>query len=146
MRFEFSQDFFTCITQPNKRHFSFEISETGKLDVVRHEYAHYYARVSFGYYGGHGTPWKRACGIVGCSPAIYYNSQAMKEEEQRNAPYYSIYSVGEHICHPVFGSGRIEQITAYSHTAVLRVRFSNGDVRKIDEVWLKKNQHNTMGI
>lgn len=136
MKFEFSKDFFACTSQSDNRHFSFDISETGKLDVVRHEYAHYYARVSFSYFGCHGAPWKRACGIVGCSPGIYYNPKAMIEKEQRNAPYVSKYCVGDSIYHQSFGTGTIQAIETYSNTAVLTVVFSNGICKKIDELWL----------
>lgn len=136
MKFEFSQTHFADMSGNG--------IETSKLDTVRHEYAHYYALVALGYRGGHGTPWKRACGIVNCHPTSYNDRDAMRQIEQRNAPYRSSFSIGDPIEHPSYGSGCIERITAYQHTAVLSVRFEDGCMRQIDEVWLLKARKKTI--
>ena len=53
-RFRFSLPFFNS-----------DVPENCALDVIRHEYAHYYAHAVYGYRGVHGKPFKEACIAVG---------------------------------------------------------------------------------
>lgn len=133
MRFEFNPSFF--------RDTSGRVgAEVSKADTVAHEYAHYYSLMKYNYRGGHGRPWKRACSIIGCHPSSYEDKQVMQELEKRSAPYTSKFKVGASIKHPVFGSGKILKISTYHDTAVLLVSFDNDACRKIDELWLLRNQ------
>lgn len=45
--------------------FNSDVPEACAIDVIRHEYAHYYADVVMGYSHGHGSLFKTACRIVG---------------------------------------------------------------------------------
>nr|DAZ69548.1 MAG TPA: transposase [Caudoviricetes sp.] len=47
-----------------------DVPEACAIDVIRHEYAHYYADVVMGYNHGHGALFKAACHIVGANPSI----------------------------------------------------------------------------
>ena len=130
MKFSFSLSHFSDVTNPG--------SETSKLDIVRHEYAHYYAWVKYGD-GGHGKYWKKACGIVGCNPSRFENRETMCTNEKLNAPYQPTIKVGAVIYHPTYGLGKVKEIECFPHTAVLTVEFEDLSSRRIDERWLLIN-------
>ncbi|MBQ2881651.1 MAG: SprT-like domain-containing protein, partial [Clostridia bacterium] len=50
--------------------FNSNVPEESAIDVIRHEYAHYYNHVVNGQYG-HGVYFKSACRIVGANPRTY---------------------------------------------------------------------------
>ena len=91
---------------------------------------------------GYGEDENRVMSVtgIGCHPSSYEDQQAMQELEKRSAPYTSKFKVGASIKHPSFGTGKILKITAYHDTAVLLVSFDNDACRKIDELWLLRNQ------
>jgi len=123
--------------------FNSDVPEACAIDVIRHEYAHYYADVVFGYCGGHGALFKAACRIVGANPSTYYSKQfessARKKEELDAMVYESIVKPGQVVLHPSFGEGRVLSVEGSKHTALLKINFGCQGVKQIDEVWLKNN-------
>lgn len=132
MKFRFSADFFNS-----------SVPEACALDVIRHEYAHYYTHVVFGVEGGHGPYFKAACKIVGAMPSTYYSpfaeNMARIRENERAKTYSSKLKTGQTVVHPKYGKGRISAIENGRTTALLTVDFDESGERKIDEVWLLKN-------
>lgn len=132
MKFRFSIPFFNS-----------DIPEACAIDVIRHEYAHYYAHAVMGYSGGHGKPFKAACKIVGALPSRLYSHQfeavEREREIERARTYSSRLKVGEKIIHPGYGAGAVTSIENGRTSALLTVSFKNGEIKKIDECWLIAN-------
>lgn len=123
--------------------FNSDVPEACAIDIIRHEYAHYYNDVVFGINHGHGARFKAACRIVGAHPSTYYSkefeSSARKKEEWDAREYKSNLKVGQRIRHPFFGSGVISAVENKKDSALLTIDFGDKGVRIIDEIWLKKN-------
>lgn len=123
--------------------FNSDVPESCAIDVIRHEYAHYYAEAVFGYRGGHGAPFKSACRIVGANPSTYYSRSfedaARKKEELDNKRYESKVFLGQTVLHPLFREGKVISVAINKTTAMLTVDFGKHGVRIIDEVWLKQH-------
>lgn len=123
--------------------FNSDVPEACALDVIRHEYAHYYADVVFGVNRGHGAQFKAACRIVGANPNTYYSKDfeaAAREKEARSAAVYrSTVSPGQRVRHPSFGEGRVLSVDCKQTTAWLRVDFGSSGIKLLDEAWLRAN-------
>lgn len=123
--------------------FNSDVPEACAIDVIRHEYAHYYADVVFGCNHGHGSHFKAACRIVGANPSTYYSrvfeETARKKEERDSRIYDSAVKEGQLVLHPQFGEGNVLLINKLRDTALLKIDFGKYGVRIIDEVWLKNN-------
>lgn len=121
--------------------FNSDVPEACAIDVIRHEYAHYYADVVLGYKGGHGLPFKSACGIVRANPSTYYSknfeSSARKKEERDARVYKSGVRAGQRVKHPCFGIGSVLTVEPLKDSALLKIDFGRHGVRVIDELWLK---------
>lgn len=131
MAFTFSVNFFNT-----------DIPEECAIDIIRHEYAHYYAYAVLGYKGGHGKEFKIACNIVGARPSTHYSREFEKYkryfEEQRNAHYETVFYITERITHPHFGQGMVTDIEEGRDSAILTVDFGDKGIKKVDEKWLLK--------
>ena len=123
--------------------FNSDIPEACAIDVIRHEYAHYYNDVVFGVESGHGKTFKAACKIVGANPKTYYNPAFEKaerlREESLSRTYNSSVSVGQEVEHPVYGAGIVVSLENRRDSALLTVDFGKHGVKKIDEIWLREN-------
>ena len=132
MKFRFSNCFFNS-----------EVPESCAIDVIRHEYAHYYAHAVFGYIGGHGAQFKAACKIVGALPNTYYSRrfEAVEREKEieKAKVYHSRMKTGQRLVHPRYGEGTVSAIENGRTTALLTVNFKNGVERRIDECWIIAN-------
>lgn len=85
-------------TSGERKYFRFNLSrfndpnfkEFAAIDVIRHEYAHYYCHVAelkrwiydneMGL-GGHGKPWEYACKMVEIEPNRYYDDEYYKDKD-----------------------------------------------------------------
>lgn len=123
--------------------FNSDVPEACAIDVIRHEYAHYYADVVMGYSHGHGSLFKTACRIVGANPSTYYSktfeASARKKEEWDARTYDSAVKEGQLVLHPQFGEGNVLLINKLRDTALLKIDFGKYGIRIIDETWLKNN-------
>lgn len=123
--------------------FNSDVPEACAIDVIRHEYAHYYADVVYGYNGGHGSPFKAACWNVGANPSTYYSrafeAAARKKEEWDVRIYDSGVKEGQVVLHPQFGEGKVLSVDNWKNTALLRIDFGKHGTRIIDEAWLRDN-------
>lgn len=121
--------------------FNSDVPEACAIDVIHHEYAHYYADVVLGYRGGHGAPFKAACQAVGANPRTYYSREfenAAREQEQRTAQIYaSSVRTGQSVIHPVFGRGTVLSIQPLHTSALLKIDFGKQGIKVVDEAWLK---------
>ncbi len=131
MKFRFSLAFFNS-----------DVPEACAIDVIRHEYAHYYAHVVLGHLGGHGAHFKAACKVVGAVPSTYYTKMfeetERNREDQASKEYISKLSIGQYVKHPAFGRGIITEIDNQKTTAVLSIDFPGKGIKQIDELWLRK--------
>lgn len=122
--------------------FNSDVPEICALDVIAHEYAHYYDDVVFAHIGHTGT-FKRACNIVGAKPQTYYSKtfeQASRKSEQLRAmTYTSEVKTGQKIRHPAYGEGTVKAVENKKISALLTVDFGDGGVRVLDEQWLRKH-------
>lgn len=122
--------------------FNSDVPEACAIDVIRHEYAHYYNHVVFGKFG-HGYHFKVSCQIVGANPNTYYSRSfekfARKREEVSTKTYNSNLRKGNTVLHPVYGEGRIVSVDNKRLTALLTIDFGENGKKVIDEVWLRKN-------
>ncbi len=122
--------------------FNSDIPEACAIDVIRHEYAHYYAEVVFGAYG-HGTQFKKACNIVGANPNTHYSRKfedaARRREAWDAARYDSTVRLGHKVLHPSFGEGTILSLKNSKFSALLTIDFGQNGVRIVDEKWLREN-------
>lgn len=123
--------------------FNSDVPEACAIDVIRHEYAHYYNHVVFGVPGGHGASFKAACRAVGANPSTYYTKSfeafARRSEEIEAYQYKSLLSKGDEVLHPFFGMGVVTNVENKKTTATLTVDFGKHGVKIIDECWLKAN-------
>lgn len=123
--------------------FNSDVPEACAIDVIRHEYAHYYADVVMGYSHGHGALFKAACHIVGANPSTYYSkafeASARKKEEWDARTYDSAVKEEQLVLHPQFGEGNVLLINKLRDTALLKIDFGKYGIRIIDETWLKNN-------
>lgn len=91
--------------------FNSDVPEACAIDVIRHEYAHYYAEAVMGYSHGHGALFKAACHIVGANPSIYcsktFEASALTKEEWDARTYDSVVKEGQLVLHPQFGEGNV---------------------------------------
>lgn len=112
------------------------------LDVIRHEYAHYYAYVVFCTVG-HNKPWRAACQVVGASPSRCYTTQfrdyKKRIEDKQNRIYTNLLNVGVRLLHRRYGEGTIQEIKIYRDVAVETVVFDSGLIKKLDEAWIIDN-------
>lgn len=127
--------------------FNSDVPEACAIDVIRHEYAHYYTDVVMRVKVDHGAAFKTACRIVGANPSTYYSrtfeAYERKKEADNAQKYVSKIKAGTIVIHPAFGEGRVLRIENNKNSAVLSVDFVKVGLKKIDEVWLKK--HGTVG-
>lgn len=123
--------------------FNSDVPEACAIDVIRHEYAHYYADVVLGCDHGHGPQFKVACRIVGANPSTYYSrafeETARKKEEWDACTYDSAVKEGQLVLHPQFGEGNVLLINKLRDTALLKIDFGKYGIRIIDETWLRNN-------
>lgn len=121
--------------------FNSDVPEACAIDVIRHEYAHYYNDVVFeiDHGHGHGAQFKAACRIVGAHPSTYYSkefeSSARKREKRDAREYKSELKIGQRICHPFFGAGAVLDVDNKKDSALLTIDFGDKGVRIIDEIW-----------
>ncbi|MBQ3004643.1 MAG: SprT-like domain-containing protein [Clostridia bacterium] len=132
MRFTFSSRFFNS-----------DIPESCAIDVIRHEYAHYYAYAVFGDFCHHNWKFKKACLIVGATPqSCYtqaYKNREREKERKANLTFESTTRKGKMVKHPEYGFGVIQEVKNTKTTAILTVKFEGGVIKKVDEKWLRKN-------
>lgn len=116
-----------------------QFPEGAALDVIRHEYAHYYAYVVFGT-AKHNKAWKAACQVVGASPSRFYTEEFCEYQKRLEEKESRIYSnrlcSGAEIVHKEYGRGVITNIALYRDLAVETVLFDSGLVKKLDEAWI----------
>ena len=121
--------------------FNSDVPEACAIDVIRHEYAHYYNDVVFGISRGHGAQFKATCRIVGANPSTYYSktfeAEARNREEKEKQVYESAVKTGQQITHPTFGKGIVKSVDSKKETALITIDFGKFGLRVIDEVWLK---------
>ncbi len=117
----------------------------GKLDVIRHEYAHYYDYILNGY-SSHGANWKRCCRIVGASPSRLFNQERAnsilerrEKERLKNLELDDKYCAGKTIVHPRFGCGTIKRIDGSGLSRIALVDFQNGVTKKLSLIWISEN-------
>lgn len=126
--------------------FNSDVPEACAIDVIRHEYAHYYNDVVFGIDHGHGTQFKAACRIVGAHASTYYSkefeSSARMREEWDAMRYVSNVFPGQRVMHPFFKEGYVVKVENKKTTAMLTIDFGKHGIRVIEEEWLK--QHGTV--
>lgn len=131
MKFRFSLPFFNS-----------DVPEECAIGVIKHEYAHYYSDVIFGYIG-HGKMFKTACCIVGAVPSTYYLSEieasARRSEEMDTKVYESSVKIGQIVLHPSFGEGKVVTLKNKKISALLTIDFGKYGVKSIDEMWLREN-------
>lgn len=115
-----------------------------KLDTIRHEYAHYMDYMLNGS-SSHGPSWKRCCSIVGAFPTRCFSKQrsdsflAKHEREREMSQKYNCYETGVGIVHPVFGGGRIVEITGEGISRIASVSFEGVGMKKIAVSWIDSN-------
>lgn len=123
--------------------FNSDVPEACTIDVIRHEYAHYYNDVVFGISHGHGAQFKAACRIVGANPSTYYSKKfedwARKKEVRDSIVYESSVTIGQKVLHPSFEEGTVVSIENKKTTVLLTVDFDEYGIKIIDEVWLREN-------
>lgn len=110
-------------------------------DVIRHEYAHYYAYCVFGSLG-HNKYWRAACQVVGANSSRlctddFINRQREVEAKQ-NCQYLSRLKNGDSLIHKTYGGGVIET-KLYHDTAIHTVLFEHQLTKKLDERWMLQN-------
>lgn len=134
LKFYFSNHYFT---DP-----MFPVEE--KLDVIRHEYAHYMDYMLNGS-SSHGPRWKKYCKIVGAYPMRCYSKDRSdyflkkhKEEEETNLKCDS-YTVGRTVKHPSFGQGSITEILGEGISRIAVIKFNNGNCKKLLLSWVTQN-------
>ena len=115
-----------------------------KLDVIRHEYAHYYDYILNGS-SSHGANWKKCCRIVGASPSRLFNQERANsflekhETERLKNIELDKYCVDKIIKHPYFGLGTIKQIYGNGLARMAIVDFQNGVNKKLSLIWINEN-------
>lgn len=123
--------------------FNSDVPEQCALDVIRHEYAHYYNHAVFGVNHGHGIEFKSACIIVGAFPNTYYSktfeSFARNAEADRAKTRESRVKTGQVIKHPAYGMGKVISQEPKGNTVFLKVEFPKVGVKTIDEAWLESH-------
>lgn len=131
MRFVFSLAFFNS-----------NVPEECAIDVIRHEYAHYYTHAVFGIRGGHGAYFKAACKAVGAIPHTYYSRFAEEMARTREWEKACVYSgklkEGDAVTHPKYGNGIVISSESGRSSALLTVEFEAVGEKKIDECWILK--------
>lgn len=122
--------------------FNSDVPESCAIDVIRHEYAHYYTDVVMKAKCDHGPAFKTACRIVGANPSTYYSRTFEENERKKEAynaqRYVSAVKVGTRITHPVFGEGLVLCVENSNTSAILTVDFKKVGLKKLDELWLRK--------
>lgn len=131
-KFEFSQKFFNS-----------DIPENCAVDVIRHEYAHYYVDVVLGKRCGHREPFKSVCRLIGVNRDIYFTKEFEEMERQRekwqHIKYDSCVKIGQRINHPVYGYGIVEDIVNKQTSASVIIDFGKKGVKVVDDMWLRQN-------
>ncbi len=121
--------------------FNSDVPEACALDVIAHEYAHYYDDVVFAHVG-HRATFKEACLIVGANPKTCYSpifeTVARKNEEWAAMTYDSKVQIGQRLRHPTYGVGTVVSVENKKISALLTIDFGKHGVRIIDENWLRK--------
>jgi len=112
-----------------------------KLDVIRHEYAHYYDYMLHGS-SSHGPLWKKCCREVGALPIRCFSRKRAdiimeqhEREAQTNTEYDRI-TVGTEIAHAVFGKGVIDEITGEGINRIAVVSFSKVGTKRLAVGWI----------
>lgn len=115
-----------------------------KLDIIRHEYAHYMDYIRNGS-SSHGQQWKICCNIVGALPIRCYRdsrSQYFREKHEKESSALEkceAIAVGTEIIHSSFGKGIVEEIFGTGLGKSATVLFSNGLKKKLSIKWLTEN-------
>ncbi|MBE6687161.1 MAG: hypothetical protein E7591_08035 [Ruminococcaceae bacterium] len=126
----------------NLKIFNSDIPENCALDIIRHEYAHYYNHVVNGGYG-HGKLFKGSCDVVGAEPSTYYKksfeNREKKKEERKTMVFSSVLKLGQKVCHPKYRVGEVISISERTDTAMLEILFPDYGIKYIDELWLRSN-------
>lgn len=119
-----------------------QFPESSAFDVIRHEYAHYYAYAVFGS-KGHDKYWHAACSVVGASTTRVhtkeFDDRKKRIEEKENRIYNNLLDLGTKIMHKKYGNGVICVIKKYRDLAVETVLFDSGFIKKLDESWIIEN-------
>lgn len=119
------------------------IPDEMKLDVIRHEYAHYMEHMLYNQVS-HSATWKKCCGEVDAyphrlySPAIEKHYTNLHRKEAEKARQYDAYTVGGTVRHPVFGAGRITAVLPSRHDRILEIAFPCG-VKRLSVNWVMAN-------
>jgi predicted SprT family Zn-dependent metalloprotease len=122
--------------------FNSNVPEACAIDVIRHEYAHYYAHAVFGTCA-HDSHFKTACRIVGAMPRRCYSKEfekmAREKEAREMVVYESTVKIGQKVRHPFFREGVVVSVEIKKNTALLTVDFGALGRKVLDEIWLKNN-------
>lgn len=122
-----------------------EVPDYLKIDVIRHEYAHYMDLILFGNFS-HGVTWKYCCGEVGAMPVRFADVQRIKRKERDRKKlllHYDEYSPGSIIIHPKFGYGIIENISGEGVGRRVEVKFVDGSRKILSLQWVDNNCETT---
>lgn len=119
-----------------------QFPEGSALDVIRHEYALYYAYAIYGTMR-HDKFWRTACSVVGASPNRLHTKEfddyKRRIEEKEGQIYDNYLETGAKIVHKKYGNGVICEVKNYSNLAVETVLFDSGIIKKLDEAWILNN-------
>ena len=94
---------------------------------------------------GHGSSWKRCCGVIGALPIRCYNEKRAQYYQERHAEetklsaLYDTYMVGSSIVHPRYGIGVIEENVGESTNRYITVNFISVGRKKLGLAWVDKN-------
>ncbi len=115
-----------------------------KLNVIRHEYAHYLDYMQRGF-SAHDAEWKKCCNIVGSFPIRCFNKDradsylAKHQKEEELNSKLNKYSIGTEIKHPVFGLGTIKEIFGSNLTRSATVEFHSVGEKRLSLNWIEAN-------
>ena len=115
-----------------------------KLNVIRHEYAHF---LDYKLHGSssHGPLWKQCCKMVDAVPIRCFRKEysnyyvAKHKKEQLLNEKYNEYCIGLSIIHPMFGKGQIIDIMGEGLGRVACIVFDGVGVKRIAISWIDSN-------
>jgi len=115
-----------------------------KLNVIRHEYAHYMDFMRTGS-SSHKSSWRKCCDEIGAYAVRCFSYKhadtiaAINRKNQQANEKYEKYSVGRTIVHPFFGKGEITAVTGDGSDRIATVSFGGATEKKLAISWIDSN-------
>ena len=125
-----------------------EVDLDDKIDLIRHEYAHYmdYARNGFNFgRNGHGHNWEVCCLEIGARPAKFAGSnednhyKKLYAEQARKITAGNSFNVNDKLKHPKHGVGCIVKIYGEESNRKAVVNFESVGEKTLSLVWVYYN-------